>query len=100
MYALGPSPLLSIVQLLVSFEIVEPGESLAAFRTLVRPFTAMAQLMILAMKVASKCLPTHRTGMICFLAFRCRRVERFRQIAHLRMECAGVLLKVSCISEA
>jgi hypothetical protein len=48
------SALLPIVQLLVSLEIVESGESLAAFSTFVRPFAAMAQLMILAMKVASK----------------------------------------------
>jgi hypothetical protein len=79
------------VQLLVSFEIVKPSESLAAFRAFVRPLTTMAQLMILTMKVASKCLPTHRTGIIRFLAFRCRRVERLRQIAHLGMKCAGVL---------
>ena len=48
--------------LLVSLQIIEPRESFAAFRALVRSFPSMAELMVLAMKVARKRLPAHCAG--------------------------------------
>jgi len=66
-----PGSLLSIVYLLVSLEIVQPRKSLAAFRALVWPFPSMAQLMVLAVKVARKRLSAHRAGVGRCLAFCC-----------------------------
>lgn len=57
--------------LLVSLQIIEPRESLAAFRALVRSFPSMAELMVLAMEVARKRLSAHRAGVGRCLAFCC-----------------------------
>jgi hypothetical protein len=88
------------MQLLVSFEIVEPGESLTTFPTFVWPLTTMAHLVVLAMEVTGERLPTDRARVISFLALSSRRIERLREIAHLRMECAGMLLEIFRVYEA
>jgi hypothetical protein len=88
------------VQLLVSFEIVEPGESLAAFRTLMWPLTTMAHLVIFAMEVARKSLSADGASVVSFLALSSCRIEGLREIAHFRMECAGMLLEIFRVYEA
>lgn len=92
--------LLPVVYLLVSLEIVKPRKSLAAFRALMRPFPSMAELMVIAMKVARERLSAHRAGVVRCLALCCSGDEIFRQVTYLGMERSCMSLQIFRVGES
>lgn len=84
--------------LLVPFEIIGPRESPATLRALVRLFTLMSKLMVLSVKVARESLPAQRASMVR-LTLDERRIEFLGEVAHIRMKCSGVLLKVLLVGK-
>ena len=80
--------LLSLVQFLMPFTVIETSKSFAAFRALMRSFTVMALLMIQLMKITSKLFAAYTTGPVSFRAHCSCRFEALCQIAHLRVEGA------------
>lgn len=87
--------LFSLMYLLMTLEVIEPCESLSTLRTLVRSFSTMAKLMILAMEVTREHLSTQCASVGRFSGLDCcGGFELFRQVTPLGVIRAHMLLKI------
>lgn len=74
------------MKLLMSLHIVQSRECFPTFRTLMRPLTTMALLMILFVKIASERLAADTTVELPLCGCNIRGLEALSQVGHLGME--------------